>query len=257
MDTDILLQEGEKIDFILEGRLGIIQRERGYRFSIDALLLADFVRPHEGDDLIDMGTGSGIIAAILAKRVRRGRILGIEIQQRLVSVARRNVQLNHLSDRIEVIQADIRFPESFCRPESFSIAVFNPPYRRLHSGRVNPDPEKAAARHEIFGTAADFIAAASYALRLEGHMYAIYPSTKAVYLLAQMRSSHIEPKKLCMVYSGPGTSASFVLVDGVKGGKEELNVLPPFFIYNKKGGYTREMGRIFRGLASFESHGDG
>lgn len=257
MDNSFLLQEGEKIDFILDGRLGIIQREKGYRFSIDALLLANFVNLQDGDDLIDMGTGSGVIAVLLAKRIRQGRVLGIEVQKRLVSIAKRNVQLNQLSDKINIIQGDIRFPESFCHPQSFSVAVFNPPYRRLNAGRINPDPERAAARHEIFGTVADFIAAAAYALRLEGHMYAIYPSKKMAYLIAQMRSFNIEPKRLCIVYSRLGASASFVLVDWVKGGGEELDILPPFFIYNKKGGYTREMDHIFRCLASFESHGDG
>ena len=88
-------------------------------------------------------------------------------------------------------------------------------------------------------------------------MYAIYPSTKIASLVAQMRSFHIEPKRFRIVYSRLGASASFVLVDGIKGGGEELDILPPFFIYNKKGGYTREMNRIFRSLASFESHGDG
>lgn len=257
MDANLFLQEGEKIDFILEGRLGIIQRKGGYRFSIDALLLANFVHLQDGDMLIDMGTGSGIIAVMLAKKIRQGHILGIEIQERLVSVAKRNIQLNRLSDKIRILQGDIRFPESFCRPESFSVAVFNPPYRRLCSGRINPDPERAAARHEIFGTAVDFIAAAAYALSVEGHMYAIYPSTKAASLLAQMKSFHIEPKRLCIVYSRLGVSGSFVLVEGVKGGGEELDILPPFFIYNKKGGYTRQMERIFKCLASFESRGGG
>jgi tRNA1Val (adenine37-N6)-methyltransferase len=257
MDKLFLLEEGEKIDFILEGRLGIIQRERGYRFSIDAFLLANFVHLEDGDDLIDMGTGSGIIAIILAKRMRWGRILAVEVQKRLAGAARRNVQLNHLCGKIDVIEGDIRFPESFCPPQSFPVAVFNPPYRSLHSGRINPNPEKAAARHEILGTADDFIAAAAYALCQEGHMYAIYPSTKMAYLLARMRSFRIEPKRVSLVYSRPGASASFVLVDGVKGGGEELDVLPPFYIYSKRGEYSRQIADVFRFLASFASPGDG
>jgi tRNA1Val (adenine37-N6)-methyltransferase len=257
MHNSDLLQEGEKTDFILDGRLGIIQSQKGYRFSIDALLLANFVKMQDGDDLIDMGTGSGIISVLLAKRMRQGRILGIEIQKQLVSIAKRNVQLNQLSDKITIIEGDIRFPDSFCLPQSFSVAVFNPPYRRLRSGRINPDPERAAARHEIFGTAADFIAAAAYALRLGGHMYAIYPSTKMAYLIAQMRSFHVEPKRLCIVYSRLGAPASFILIDGIKGGGEELDILPPFFVYNKKGVYTKQMDHIFRCLASFESRADG
>ncbi len=251
MNKKALLRDDEKIDSILGGRLGIIQPKRGYRFSIDALLLAGFVHLQEQDRVIDLGTGCGIIAIILAKQRPEVRVLGVEIQDRLVSIAKRSIQLNGLSDEIEIVKGDIRFPESFCTPESFSTAVFNPPYRGLHSGRINPDPEKAVARHEILGTLGDFMAAAAYALRPGGHVYVIYPSMRMSHLLAQMRLVRIEPKRLCTVYSHSGASACFVLVDGLKGGGEELDVLPPICIYNRNGKYTRQMTRILRCLAPF------
>jgi tRNA1Val (adenine37-N6)-methyltransferase len=257
MDNNPFLRQDEKVDFILDGRFGIIQRKGGYRFSIDAFLLADFVDLRDPGNLIELGTGSGVISIILGKRMHEGRVVGIEVQKQLVSIARRNVIMNNLEDKMTVMQADVRLPESFCHQGSFSAAVFNPPYRRLRSGRINPDSERAIARHEIFGTAADFIAAASYALCPAGRMYAIYPSTKTPSFMAHMKSFRIEPKRLRIVYSHPGVSASFVLMEGIKGGGEELDILPPFFIYNKKGAYTREMKRIFRSLASFESRDDG
>jgi len=253
MSDNIFQQEGEKIDPILAGRLRIIQRERGYRFSIDALLLSHFVKLQAGDDLIELGTGSGIVAVILAQRPGLGRVLGIEIQAGLVAIARRNVSLNGLTGRIEISRGDVRSPESLCLPQSFSAAVFNPPYRRLHTGRINPDSEKAAARHEVFGTVENFISAAAYALRPGGRMYAIYPSTRMAELIVRMRSFRIEPKRLRLVYSRPGAAAVFVLVEGSKGGGEGLDVLPPLFIYKARGEYTAEMNEIFRNLASFES----
>lgn len=247
--------EGEKIDPILAGRLQIIQRERGYRFSIDALLLAHFVKLQTGDDVIELGTGSGIVALILAQRPGTGRILGIEIQEQLVSTARRNVSLNGLADRVEIRRGDVRFPESICLPRAFSVALFNPPYRRMHSGRINPDSEKAAARHEIFGTVENFIIAAAYALRPGGRMYAIYPATRMAELVTRMRASRIESKRLQLVYSRPGAKAVFVLAEGTRGGKEGLDVLPPLFIYEARGGYTAAINEIFRDLASVESPG--
>ena len=255
MDGELNPRDGETVDEILGGRLRIIQKKRGYRFSLDALLLAHFTTLREGDDLIDMGTGGGIIALILTGRARCGRVLGIDIQDELVAIAQRNVVLNGLAGQIEIRRGDVRRPEFLCGPQSFSAAVFNPPYRRLRSGRMNPDPEKAVARHEIAGTAADFLAAAVYALRPEGRAYAIYPATRMVQLLARMRDFRIEPKRLRLVHSRPGGSGAFVLVEGVKAGREGLKVLPPFFIHEEQGGYTSEMTEIFRALSAFPARG--
>jgi tRNA1Val (adenine37-N6)-methyltransferase len=255
MDGDPKPRCNETVDEILGGRLRIIQRKRGYRFSIDALLLAHFTVLREGDDLIDLGTGGGIIALILARRVHCGRILGIEIQDPLVEIAKQNVMLNGLAGKIEILQGDVRRPESLCEPQSFSAAVFNPPYRKLRSGRMNSDPEKAVSRHEIAGTASDFLGAAVHVLRPEGRAYVIYPASRMVQLLAGMRESGIEPKRLRLVHSRAGGSALFVLAEGVKGGREGLKVLRPLCIHEERGGYTAEMEEIFRALSASPAPG--
>ncbi|MBN2437477.1 MAG: methyltransferase [Deltaproteobacteria bacterium] len=255
MDEELNPRDGETVDEILGGRLRIIQKMRGYRFSLDALLLAHFAALREGDDLIDLGTGGGVIALILSQRVKCGRILGIDIQDELVEIAKRNVVFNGLAGQIQIRRGDVRYPKFLCEPQSFSAAVFNPPYRRLASGRMNPDPGKAVARHEIAGTAADFLAAAVHALRLEGRVYAIYPATRMVQLLVRMREFRIEPKRLRLVHSRPGGSGVFVLVEGVKEGREALQVLPPLFIHEERGGYTLEMAEIFRDLSVCPARG--
>lgn len=257
MEENPLHPTSETVDGILDGRLRIIQRKRGYRFSLDALLLAHFVELRDGDDLIDLGTGSGIIALILAQRFRCGRVLGIEIQDDLVVIARRNIVLNGLAGRMEVVPGDVRCPETFCEPQSFSAALFNPPYRRLRSGRTNFDPEKAVARHEIEGTVADFLDAAAYALRPEGHVYAIYPAVRMVELIVRMRACRIEPKRLRLVHSRLDGQAEFVLAEGVKGGREGLSLAPPLFIYRNAGGYTPEMMQIFNDLSASPVRGGG
>ena len=246
--------DGETVDAILGGRLRIIQKKRGYRFSLDALLLAHFAALREGDNLIDLGTGGGIVALILAQRFSCGHVLGIDIQEELVAMAKRSVILNGFEGYVEICRGDVRRPETLCGPQSFSAAVFNPPYRRLHSGRMNPGSEKAMARHEIAGSAADFLTAAAYALRPDGRTYVIYPATRMVELLARMRERRIEPKRLRMVHSCHGGLGAFVLLEGVKGGREELKVLPPLFIHEEAGGYTLEMTEIFRDLPGFPAH---
>lgn len=257
METDLPDPAEETVDGILVGRLRIIQRKRGYRFSLDALLIAHFADLRSGDDLIDLGTGSGILALILAQRFRCGRVLGIEIQEDLVATAKRNVALNGLSGEIEIRRGDVRCPETFCGPRSFSAAVFNPPYRRLGSGRMNPDHQKAVARHEVAGTIQDFLTAAAYALRPEGRIYAIYPALRMVDLIAGMRDRRIEPKRVRLVHSRPDGGGEFVLVEGVKGGREGLHLAPPLFIYQESGGYTQEIKQILKDLSVFPARGDG
>jgi len=207
MDNDLEKGEAETLDEILDGRLRIFQKKKGYRFSLDALLLAHFVVLKDGEDLLDLGTGSGIIALILARRHSPGRVLGIEFQEDCVAMARRNVILNGLEGRVEIRRGDVRRPADFCEPGSFDAGVFNPPYRRLRSGRVNPEAAKALSRHEIAGTVADFLAAARHALREGGRAYAIYPAVRMVELLVQMRACGIEPKRLLMVHSRRGGGA--------------------------------------------------
>ena len=257
MDGELNLRDGETVDEILGGRLHVIQKKRGYRFSLDALLLAHFTDLYEGDNLIDLGTGCGIIALLLAQRVLCGRVLGIDIQDDFVAIAERNVVLNGLTGQIEIRRGDVRCPETLCEPQSFAVAVFNPPYRKLRSGRINPDPEKAVARHEIAGSVTDFLAAAANALRVSGRVYVIYPAGRTVQLLARMREHRVEPKRLRLVHSRRSGSGEFVLIEGVKGGREGLKVLPPLFIREEQGGYTSEMMEIFRALTAFPAHGDG
>jgi tRNA1Val (adenine37-N6)-methyltransferase len=254
VDEDVLIEESETVDEILGGSLRIIQKKKGYRFSVDALLLAHFAGLREWDDLIDLGTGSGIVALIMANRCCSGRVLGIEIQEHIAAMAQRSATLNGLADRVAIRQGDIRSPETISAPLSFDVALFNPPYRRFRSGRMNPNPEKAMARHEIAGTGEDFLAAAFYLLRRGGRASTIYPASRTVELLHRMRVCQMEPKRLRIIYSRPNGVGKFTLVEGVKGGREELVIMPPLSIYSTGNRYSEEMVTIFRELSTSPAH---
>jgi len=253
MPISVVTETGETADWILEGKLCVLQKEKGYRFSIDALLLAHFIHLKGGDHVLDLGTGSGIIPMILAKRWSCGRIAALEIQEGLVSMAGRSAVLNRLADRIEVIQGDIRRIDTLLASGSFDAVSFNPPYRRMDSGRRNPDMQKAIARHELKATLDDFLQAAVHVLKAKGRVFVIYPATLAVKLISRMRALRLEPKRMLPVYSNPVTAGQFILVEGLKGGNEALKVLPPLFIYEEGGAYTPAMQRIFSDLAAFPS----
>lgn len=248
-----LRREGETIDDLLGGQLKILQKKKGYRFSIDSLLLTHFVQLKEDDSVIDLGTGSGVILLILSHRFQCGKMIGVEIQNELADMARRSVKMNNLENRIEIVSGDIGEVESLFVPQSFNAVVFNPPYRRLNSGKINPDLEKAVARHEIKGTLRDFLLSAKYLAKEAGSVYLIYPAVRMVELLFQMRTCGIEPKRLRMVYSNCFSEGEFLLVEGKKGGGEELKVLQPLFIYHENGGYTEEMEAVFKEISTSPS----
>ena len=257
MSSPVVIRTGETVDQILEGKLKIIQKEKGYRFSIDALLLTHFIGLKVGDHVLDLGTGGGIVPMILAKRWTCGRIAGLDIQNDLIDMARRSALLNQVADHIEFVRGDVRQIKTLFEACSFDAVTFNPPYRRIRSGRMNPNPEKAIARHELKATLDDFLQAAAHCLKIKGRVFVIYPAARAVKLFSRMRTLHLEPKRMAPVYSSPASGGQFVLVEGSKKGNEALNVLPPLFIYEEGGGYTQAMQRIFSDLAAFPSSAAG
>lgn len=248
-EKNALQRDDETLDELFGGRLRIIQKKKGYRFSIDAVLLAHFARLKRGERVIDLGAGSGVISIILALRFPgSGRITGLELQRPLADMARRNVMLNRLGECVDILQGDIRNPSSFLTVKSYDVVVFNPPYRKAGTGRINPDEERALARHEIRGSAADFLQASDRLLRDGGRVYLIYPAKRMVEVLYRMRVLGLEPKNLRVVHSRTSSEGEFILVEGLKGGGEEVKILPPLFIYGEEGGYSGEMQGIFNAL---------
>lgn len=257
MPIPVAIEDGETVDPILEGRIGVIQKKRGYRFAVDALLLSHFISIRDGERLLDLGTGSGIVALISAKRYGCSRFVGLDIQHDLVDMASRSAILNGIADRVEFRQGDIRLIETLFEAGSFDAVSFNPPYRRINSGRMNPDSQKAIARHEVKATIDDFLRAAGHCLRLKGRVFLIYPAVRLTQLLNRMHAGRLEPKRLTPVYSNAASAGQFVLVEGIKGAREALNVLPPVFIYDGDGRYTSTMQSIFSEIASFPACADG
>jgi len=233
------------LDGLFQGEIKLFQPSDGYRFSIDAPILASFVKVKKGEKLIELGTGNGVILIILGKKYSYlEELWGIEIQRDLFELAQENVKMNGLSERIRIIEGDVKEIERHFSPQSFQVVVSNPPYYPASSGRINPENKKALARHEIMGTIEDFLNATSYLLKEKGRCYFIYPQKRAITLLVEMRKRRLEPKKIRFVHPKPKEEAKMVLVEGIKGGKEGLVVEPPLYIFDQKGSYTEEMTPI-------------
>ncbi len=222
-----ILSPDETLDTFFDGRLQIIQKKRGYRFSIDSILLSEFIKVKENEKVIDLGTGCGILPLILSQKAKKTSFIGVEIQKGLADCANKNVKLNQLQDRITILNLDFRDLKNIFPPATFDVVISNPPYRRYRTGRINPDMEKAIARHEIKGKLEDLISIASYLLKSKGRFYLIFPAIRMVDLLTAMRANKLEPKCLQIVYPRLNEDAKFVLSESFKESGVELRILPP------------------------------
>lgn len=222
---DIHLRSGECIDCFMDGRLKLIQSKDGYRFSIDAVLLSQFVTVRPGDVVVDLGTGCGIILLILLLTRPVGHAFGLEIQEDLAFQATRNAIINGFEDKMEIVSGDIKHPPM--AEKSFDLIICNPPYRQIKSGRINPDPRRAIARHEIMASIDDILSAARMLLRKRGRFALIYPSVRLVDILARLRRFNLEPKRIQINYPGLKLDAKLALVEASLGGRPGLKVGPP------------------------------
>ncbi len=225
-------------DSFMDGRILITQPRRGYRFSIDAVILASSISPKTGEVVIDIGTGCGIIPVLLAFRNPGIRIFGIEVQKELADLAAMNVAANRMQEQIATFHADIRAFNAKKIGAPVDWVISNPPYRRAKSGRMNPDGQRAQARHEINLNLPQLMLSVSRLLRTGGRFAIIYTAERTADLLFEMRTAGNEPKQMQSIHSSSEESAKLVLVKGIKGANCGMTINKPLIIYLPDGCYT-------------------
>ncbi len=235
-------------DTLFQGSLHCRQCRDGYRFSVDAVLAAHFCTPKPSARVLDLGCGCGVIGMILAHRYPRLTVCGLELQEQLAALALENSVENGFADRFSVLRGDVRDLTALLSPESFDLVVCNPPYRKLDSGRINLDNQAARARHELTATVDDFVRAGAFCVKNRGRVVFVYPAVRCNPLLTALQRNRLTLKRLQPVYSYPGTaSARLVLVEAVKNGGEQCEILAPFYIYERRyGEYTPAMRQFYQ-----------
>ena len=232
-------------DSFYNGRITIKQDRDGYRFSIDAVLLAGFVRPEKGNRIVDLGTGCGIIPLILTHSYPDIKVYGIEIQEQLAKLADLNIKANRMENQVAIVCSDMKDLKIDMISGTADIVVSNPPYRKADSGRINPDGQKAVARHEIKATLNDLIKTADRFLNISGKFFVVYPAERMVDMLTVMRLYGIEPKYIRMVHSKGHGQAKLILVKGIKGSRPGITTGSPLVIYQNNGKYTDEITGLY------------
>lgn len=238
----------ETLDSLSIGNLQILQAENGYRFSLDPVVLARFIKLGNERRVVDLGAGCGILPLLLARLSDAEEFIGVEVQHDLADRAKRNVVLNGLQSRIRILHEDIRSIRNILPVGHADLVVSNPPYRRPDSGRIAPNDERAIARHELSGGLTDFIAAASWLLKNGGQFAAIYLAERLPELMSEMMIAGLEPKRLRMIHPRKGRPAKMVVMEGRKGGRPGLLVEDPLYVYADSGSgrnYSAEILQMY------------
>ena len=226
-----ILQQDERLDEINEN-LRLIQRKNGLTFSTDAFLLSAFCRPQARARAADFGSGTGVIALLLAARQRFAHITAVEAQEHFAALAERNVALNGFSHTVSVLFRDVRALTPADFGGELDVIVSNPPYMRTGDGPASPHDEKQIARHEILGTIHDFCAAAAKCLKYGGRFYTVWRPDRLESLMAALHANKLAPKRMLFVHDSADKEPAMVLTEAVRGGNEGMHILPPLFMHD-------------------------
>jgi tRNA1Val (adenine37-N6)-methyltransferase len=222
------------------------QPERGYRYSLDPFLLADFCRPRRGERILDLGAGVGVIGLLLASRHPSVRVVGIELQPELARRAAQNARDNALAGRCLFIRGDVRDAPRFLPPEHFHRVVANPPFRSPVSGATPADQGRACARQELTFTLRDLARSAAALLRCGGSLDMIHLAERLPEICRALDGCGLEPKQLRLVAPFSGSAPRLCLVSATKGGRLGLRVLPQLVLHEGRGRYAEEADALPR-----------
>ncbi len=223
--------------------LVIDQENTGYRYSIEPFLLADLVTLLPGECVLDIGTGCGVIPLLMVHRQPTLKVTAIEIQD--CAQAEKNIHTNGMSQQISLIHGDFLKEAENLQPESFDHIVSNPPYRKIQTGRINPDSGKAVARHELSLSMSSLLDKSAPLLKKGGQISLAYPPERLGELMRELECRKLYPSQARFVHGNYQALAKIVLVSALKEKKSDFSVAPPLAVYNEDGTYSQEMQGIY------------
>ncbi len=240
----ISLNENERIDDLEINNLKIIQNKNGFCFGIDSVLLSDFAKNiKKNSNVIDLGTGTGIIPILLSAKTKANKFCGIEIQKDVAEMAKRSIVLNDLQEKINIINGNIK--DLVKEPEKYDVVVTNPPYMKLNSGLQNENQSKLISRHEKECNIEDIAKVSFKILKDNGEIYMVHRPERLVDIFYIFRKYKLEIKNVRFVHSKETSQAVLVLIKAVKNGKPFLKIDKPLYIYKENGQYSEEILKIY------------
>ena len=242
MRNDITIHPHERVDDLHRDGHLIIQDPKRFCFGVDAVILSGFAKVKKGENVLDLGTGTGIIPILLAAKTEGKHFTGLEIQTESAEMANRSVLLNELEERVSIKEGDIKEAVQLFGASSFDVVTSNPPYMNEGGGLVNPFAAKAIARHEILCSLEDVVAAAARLLRPLGRFYMIHRPFRLTEILTKMHEYKIEPKRIQFIHPYIDKEPTMVLVERMRGAKPRVTIEPPIIMYAKDGTLLQKNG---------------
>ena len=242
---EVRLKEMERLDELQRNGYRIIQNPEKFCFGMDAVLLTGFAGAKRGEQLLDLGTGTGIIPLLMEAKYHYSHLTGLEIQAESADMAARSVMLNGLADKIEIVTGDIRAGDRIFPSASFDCITCNPPYMIEKHGITNPDGPKAIARHEILCTFEDVAMQTAKLLKPGGHFLLVHRPFRLAEIMATLVRYKLEPKRMQMIHPFVDKEPNMVLIEGLRGGKPRITVEKPLIVYREPGVYTDEIYDIY------------
>lgn len=242
---EVKLKSNERLDELQRNGYQIIQSPDRFCFGMDAVLLSGFAQVKPDGIVLDLGTGTGIIPILLEAKTPAAHLTGLEIQEESADMARRSVELNGLSSKIDIVTGDIKEADRLFPSASFDVVTCNPPYMVDSHGLKNPEEPKAIARHELLCTLEDVISQAAVLLKPGGHFFLVHRPFRLAEIIGIMAKYKLEPKRMQLVYPFVDKEPNMVLLEGVRGGRPHMTVEKPLIIYSAPGVYMPEIYDIY------------
>jgi tRNA1Val (adenine37-N6)-methyltransferase len=240
-----VLKEGERFDDLERHNYKIIQNPEKFCFGMDAVLLSGFAVVKQGERVIDLGTGTGIIPILLRAKTLGRDFTGLEIQEESADMARRSVAVNGLSRDIQIITGDIKEASTIFGASIFDVVTTNPPYMNDQHGLRNPSLPKAIARHEILCTLEDVLCESAKLLRPGGRFYMVHRPQRLAEIIRMLSKYSLEPKRIKFVHPFVDREPNMVLFECTRGGRPQVRIEAPLIVFERPGVYAREITEIY------------
>ena len=239
------LKQDERIDDLNCKGYRIIQHAKKFCFGMDAVLLANYAKAKPGERVLDLGTGTGIIPILMAAKTEAEHFSALEIQEESAEMAGRSVELNHLQERISVVNGDIKEASAIFGKGVFDVVTTNPPYMNDKHGLKNPDLPMAIARHEVLCSLEDVIREGASVLKQNGRFYMVHRPFRLAEIFGMLAKYKLEPKRMRLVHPYVDKEPNMVLIEALKGGKPMIKIDKPLIVYQDVNVYHPEIHEIY------------
>ena len=240
-----LIHSNERLDDLNRNGYFIIQDPKRFCFGIDAVLLSDFAKVKKNENVLDLGTGTGIVPILLEAKTQGAHFTGLEIQPESADMARRSVAYNHLEEKVSIVTGDICHASEIFGKQTMDVITTNPPYMIGQHGITNDADAKTIARHEVMCSLEDIVRESAKVLKPNGRFYMVHRPFRLAEIMSLMVEYRLEPKRMRMVHPYVDREPNMVLIEGMKGAKSRMTVEKPLVVYKAPNEYTDEIYEIY------------